>query len=63
VLQIDDRFRFEVFKKRQHNAEYQIEVVKGNTAIKALKHLIAQFDRVKLLVEYSRGDLRRFTVK
>jgi hypothetical protein len=63
VLQLDDCFHFGVFKKRRHNAEYQTEVAKSNSAIKALKHLIAQFDRVELLVKHSRGDLRCFTVK
>lgn len=37
--------------------------MKNNAAVKALKHFVAQFNRAKLLVEQSRRDIRRVTVK
>ncbi|KAG9195602.1 hypothetical protein G6011_00723 [Alternaria panax] len=61
--QYDDRFHVELFKKRQDDAEYESKSAKNDAEIKALKPFIIQFDRVNLLVEQSRRDLRSVTVK
>ncbi|CAN9339792.1 unnamed protein product [Alternaria alternata] len=62
-LQYDDRFLVELFKKWHEDAEYEIEAAKNNAPINDGKHLIAQFDRVKLLLGQSGRDLRGATSK
>jgi hypothetical protein len=42
--QYDDRFYVELSKRRQEDAEYETETAKGNAAIRALNHFIAQLD-------------------
>jgi hypothetical protein len=61
--QYDDHFHVALFKKRQQDAEYEVEAKKNEAEIEALKHVIAQFDRIKLLMEQSRRNHRIVTVK